>query len=134
MKVVDSGVVVAAFASWHEDHALAAAAIRERPGVTSHSLIEAFSVLTRLPAPHRAPGNLVSDYVHRVFPDEPVALTGGDVRALVLRFPTLGISGGAVYDALIAQAALVAGATLVTLDRRAAATYARIGCAVEILR
>ncbi len=38
----------------------------------------------------------------------------------------LGISGGAVYDALVALAAREAGATLVTRDRRAASTYAAL--------
>ena len=34
-----------------------------------------------------------------------------------------GIAGGAVYDALVAATAREAGATLLTLDRRAVTTY-----------
>lgn len=44
-----------------------------------------------------------------------------------------GIGGGAIYDALIAESARLAGATLVSADRRAAATYAAVGVEVEFL-
>jgi predicted nucleic acid-binding protein len=46
----------------------------------------------------------------------------------------LGISGGAVFDALIAMTALDAGATLHTLDVRALPTYERSGARHELLR
>jgi predicted nucleic acid-binding protein len=39
---------------------------------------------------------------------------------------TLGIAGGAVYDALVGAAAVEHGVPLMTRDRRAADTYRRI--------
>ncbi|GAB3914243.1 hypothetical protein GCM10027613_07300 [Microlunatus endophyticus] len=49
------------------------------------------------------------------------------------RLVGLGISGGACYDALIAETVLAAGGTLVTLDGRALRTYIKIGCPAEQL-
>jgi predicted nucleic acid-binding protein len=40
MIAVDTSVVVAAFASWHEGHASAAAALARRPRVPAHVLLE----------------------------------------------------------------------------------------------
>jgi len=56
---LDSSVVVAALASWHEHHDAALAAVQEALSseagaiVPGHALVEAYSVLTRLPRPHR---------------------------------------------------------------------------------
>jgi predicted nucleic acid-binding protein len=44
----------------------------------------------------------------------------------------LGIAGGAVYDALVALAALEHGADLVTRDARAKATYDTVGVRVIV--
>lgn len=49
MIAVDTSVVVAAFASWHEGHASAVSALARRPRLPTHVTVEAFSVLTRLP-------------------------------------------------------------------------------------
>ena len=45
----------------------------------------------------------------------------------------LGIAGGAVYDALVALAALEHGADLATRDARAKATYDVIGVRVIVV-
>ncbi|MDQ6658620.1 MAG: PIN domain-containing protein [Actinomycetota bacterium] len=134
MRAVDSGVAVAAFASWHESHQAAFAELSGRPQIASHSLIETFSVLTRLPAPHRAPAELVSRFLDAAFPEDPLTIDGRLTRLLVVdRLPAVGVSGGATYDALIAETVRAAGATLVTLDRRALATYDRIGCEAVLI-
>ena len=44
-----------------------------------------------------------------------------------------GIAGGAVWDGLVALAALDAGARLLSLDRRALPTYRALGADVELL-
>lgn len=49
MIVINTRVVVAAFASWHEGHASAVSALARRPRLSAHVAVEAFSVLTRLP-------------------------------------------------------------------------------------
>ncbi len=44
----------------------------------------------------------------------------------------LGIAGGAVYDAIVALAALEHGAALATRDARAKATYETVGVRVIV--
>ncbi|GAB3914246.1 hypothetical protein GCM10011575_18120 [Microlunatus endophyticus] len=68
MRAVDTSVIVAAFAGWHQDHASAAAELRQRPRVVAHALLEAYSVLTRLPGPHRAPPVWLLNSWPRSFP------------------------------------------------------------------
>jgi uncharacterized protein with PIN domain len=48
---VDTSVVVAAFASWHEAHAAAARVVADRPDLVAPAALEAYAVLTRLPPP-----------------------------------------------------------------------------------
>lgn len=43
------------------------------------------------------------------------------------------LTGGAIYDALIAATANHAGATLLSRDRRAAATYEALGVEYELV-
>ena len=45
-----------------------------------------------------------------------------------------GLTGGAVYDALVAASAQHAGATLLSLDVRAATTYRAIGADCRLVR
>lgn len=134
MRVVDSGVVVAGFASWHRAHPASLGELAGRPQIAAHSLAEAFSVLTRLPAPHRAPAGLVSRFLDAAFLQDPLTLESRRYRRLVThRLAAAGISGGAIYDALIAKAVRAVDGTMVTLDRRALATYGRIGCDAVLL-
>jgi hypothetical protein len=69
MKAVDSSVVVAAFATWHEHHALARAAMSNRPRLVAHAAVESYSVLTRLPPPHRANPSIVHAFITQRFTD-----------------------------------------------------------------
>lgn len=134
MRVVDSGLAIAAFATWHESHEPALAEVAARPQIAAHSMLEVLSVITRLPAPHRAPAMLVSQFLAQAFPEAPLILDASAQRSLVVdRLPAHAIIGGAVYDALIAETARRAGGTVVTLDVRARATYQRIGCQVHYL-
>jgi len=133
MTAVDSSVVVAACASWHETHDLARRAIDRGPRLVAHGALEAFSVLTRLPVPHRVPGDLVVAFLEDRFRDEPLALSAAAFRRLVGDLYQRGIAGGAVYDGLVALSAAAHGATLLTLDRRAEATYRRCRARVRFL-
>jgi len=130
----DTSVLVASFASWHEHHDLAFAAAGRADTVVAHCLLETFSVLTRLPAPHRMIAEVVSDFIERSFADHDlVALSGDDQRKLVISAAALGITGGAIYDALIGASCAHAGLKLMTLDARARQTYAALGVAHELL-
>ena len=133
MIAVDSSVVVAAFASWHEGHRTAAAALARKPRVPAHVLVETFSVLTRLPPPHRAPGDLVAAFFAERFVRPPLALPPRAHLSLIQQAAARGIAGGSIYDALIAATAHHARARLLTRDRRAAATYESVGVEYEIL-
>ena len=98
----DSSVVIAAFSSWNEHHKAALAALGETRDLVAHVELEAYSVLTRLPEPFRAEAALVADYLREDFPGRRMILPESAQRSLVKRLSGLSISGGAVYDALVA--------------------------------
>lgn len=127
MSAADTSVVVAAFASWHEGHSAARRALDRAVKIPAHVLLEAYSVLTRLPPPHRADPSLVVEFLRSRFPDVPLTLPAADCRDLVAEAASAGIEGGAIYDALIAATARAARATLLTRDRRAVPVYEALG-------
>lgn len=133
MTAVDTSVVVAGFASWHEGHQSALAALARKPRVPAHVLVEAYSVLTRLPPPHRAPADLVSTFLAERFPDAPLVLPARAYVRLVEGAARDGLAGGAIYDALIAATARHAGATLLTRDQRARSVYERAHVRYELV-
>jgi predicted nucleic acid-binding protein len=129
----DTSVIVASVSSWHVHHVPAVEAIedrlsrRERMIVAAVTLIEAYSVLTRLPAPHRlAPHialELVDDNFARSFTS--VALSAADYRTLLRAAPAGGVAGGRIYDAIVARCARKAGAhTLLTFNASDFAPFA----------
>jgi predicted nucleic acid-binding protein len=130
---VDTSVVVAAFASWHEGHASAAAVLTRTPRIPAHVVIETFSVLTRLPPPHRAPADVVQAFLAARFGDMPLVLPPAEHMRLTELASREGLTGGAIYDALIAATVLHAGARLVTRDRRARIIYDRVGVPYDYL-
>ena len=133
MIAVDTSVVVAGFASWHEAHKNAVAVLERRPRVPAHVLIETYSVLTRLPPPHRAPAGLVMDFLAERFPDAPLLLPARAHMALIATSAAEGLAGGAIYDALIAATVRHVGATLVTRDHRARVVYDRLKVTYELI-
>lgn len=130
---VDSSVVVASFGAWHEHHRPAREVLALEPALPAHAGLEAYSVLTRLPAPFRAEPRIVAQFLGRNFPSARLVLRAGEQATLPRRLAELGISGGAVYDALIAFTAYAAKAELLTLDRRASATYELCGAPARML-
>lgn len=133
MIAVDTSVVVAAFASWHEGHEASVRVLDRQPRLPAHVLLESYSVLTRLPAPHRAPAGIVETFLTERFSADLLTLPAREVRALVGAAAASGMIGGAIYDALIAATAKHAGATLLTRDRRALVAYERIGIRYEMV-
>lgn len=134
MKTADSSVVVAAFAPWHEAHSVAARAIRDVDRLPAHVVLETYSLLTRLPQPHRAPASVVREFLARDFPRPPLTIPPKAYGDLLRRLAEGGITGGGAYDALIAAVAAAAGATLLTRDVRAARTYEVMGADVALAR
>ncbi|WP_291982602.1 PIN domain-containing protein [Luteitalea sp.] len=133
MIAVDTSVMVAAFASWHEGHTAAAAVVAGRPRIPAHVVIETFSVLTRLPPPHRAPADVVEAFLAHCLGEAPLVLPARSHLGLIEMASREGLTGGAVYDALIAATVLHAGATLVTRDQRARRVYDCVRVPYELL-
>jgi len=133
VKAVDTSVVVAAFASWHEHHAIARKAMAGRPRLIAHAAVESYSVLTRLPPPHRAQPSVVHTFLTERFSDPLLTLSETGYQELLATVAANQILGGPTYDALIAFTAAEHDVTLISLDRRAIATYEAIGAAVEQL-
>jgi predicted nucleic acid-binding protein len=130
---VDTSVCVAAFASWHEGHETALGVMQRRPRLPAHTAIETYSVLTRLPPPHRVDGELVAALLKSFFKQPYLVLPAPALEALIREASEAGITGGAVYDALIAATVREARATLLSRDRRAAAVYDLLGVSYELL-
>ena len=133
MKAVDSSVVIAAFASWHEHHAVARKAMAARPRLIAHAAVESYSVLTRLPPPHRASPDIVHAFITGRFSEPFLTLSETGYQELLATVAAGQILGGPAYDALIAFTAAEHNATLMSLDQRAAATYETVGAQVEQL-
>jgi predicted nucleic acid-binding protein len=123
----DTTVLVAAFSAWHIGHGAANAALGSKTRIPAHALIESYSVLTRLPPPHRAAPDAVASFLLERFPEPPLTLPAKSHRALVREVERLGLPGGMVYDALIAATARHASASLLTRDRRAIPVYEMLG-------
>ena len=133
MKAVDSSVVIASFASWHEHHAIARKAMAIRPRLIAHAAVESYSVLTRLPPPHRASPDIVHAFITERFAEPFLILSETGYQELLATVAAGQILGGPAYDALIAFTATEHNATLLSLDQRAAATYQTVGARVEQL-
>ena len=129
----DSSVVIAAFASWNQHHELAIEALGDARDLVAHVELESYSVLTRLPEPFRAEPALVAEYLREDYPGKRMVLPEPARRDLVARLAGLAIAGGAVYDATVAATAAHHGYRLLSCDRRAAATYERLGVEVTYL-
>jgi hypothetical protein len=90
-------------------------------------------VLTRLPPPHRAPADVVRDFLRARFPASMLRLSAKGYRSFLLALPERQIAGGVAYDALVAATAAANGAALWSCDRRAAAVYESYGIEVRLL-
>lgn len=133
MITADTSLTVAAFASWHEAHTQAVRALRQVDALPSQVLVETYSVLTRLPPPHRSPSDVVASYLAERFSARPLTLPPSEVLALIDLAQRQDIAGGAIYDAVVALSALRARATLLTSDRRAARTYDLVGARYDLI-
>jgi predicted nucleic acid-binding protein len=133
VRAADTSAVVAAFASWHESHAAARAALDAGLRLIEHCALETYSVLTRLPPPHRSPAAVVREFIAARFPDPLLRLDSRSHRQFVLQLADRGITGGAAYDALVAATAAFNGSELVTCDRRATPIYEAYGVPIHLL-
>lgn len=98
-----------------------------------HCALETYSVLTRLPAPHRAPPDLVTEFLRVRFPGPFLRLSPQEYKRFVLGLADNGVTGGACYDALVAATAAGFEADLMTCDRRAFPIYERYGVRARLI-
>ena len=133
MRAVDTSVVVAAFASWHEQHEQARTTLDGGARLIDHCALETYSVLTRLPPPHRSANALVRDFLRLRFSEPYLRLDARAYRQFILSLPERGVTGGAAYDAVVAVTAVAHSAELVSCDRRALPTYEKYGVRVTLL-
>ena len=127
MKAADTSLVVAAFASWRENHKGARRAFDSGLRLIEHCALETYSVLTRLPPPHRTTGAVVHDFLETRFSQPFPRLDVRAYKRFVVGLADHGVTGGAAYDALVAATAVGCDAELVTCDRRALPIYERYG-------
>lgn len=114
-------------------HAATAAAMGRRTlGLSGHAAFEAYSVLTRLPAPHRQRPSTIATLLTEAFPGTRHLSARAALR-VTIRLAELGIAGGAVYDGLVGATAVEAGLPLATRDRRALATYRALEVDIEFI-
>ncbi|MHB1786604.1 MAG: VapC toxin family PIN domain ribonuclease, partial [Acidimicrobiales bacterium] len=99
--LVDTSVAVPLVVSDHQDHATTVAAIGDRrTGLAGHAAFETYSVVTRLPPPHRVAPRDVERLLAANFPESRF-LSSAAATKLMACLAQLGITGGAVYDALV---------------------------------
>ncbi len=132
MIALDTSVVIAGLVLDHAQHEQAHAALGSAV-IPAHVALESYSVLTRLPLPGRVPPAAAAQLLDRAFAGRVIALTGEEQEDLLPDLARVGITGGAVYDAIVAATALSHGLTLHSLDRRAAATYQAMGVDFELM-
>lgn len=131
--LVDTSAAVAMLVAGHEDHERTFAALAgRRLGLCGHAAFECFSVLTRLPGAQRLSPPVARRILEANFPETP-QLGASAARQLLARLAQQNIGGGAVYDALVAAAAVEHRMLLVSRDLRAAETYQRLGVRLELL-
>ena len=119
MKVLlDTSVLVAALVEPHPEHQRALPWFAKGKSrttelvISSHSIAELYAVLSTLPVSPRISPGLAWRLIHESV--EPrvsiVPLTSSDYLATIKHMSDMGLSGGAVYDALIVKSAQKCGA------------------------
>ena len=125
--------MIAALSAWHESHADAARDLEGISALPAHVMLEAYSVLTRLPGGLAVPAPSAAGVLARRFDAEPLQLSPSDRSELSATLAAAGVFGGSSYDGLVALEADAHGLTLLTLDVRAQETYRRLGVAFRVI-
>lgn len=132
-RAPDTSITIAALLSDHTAHTAASEALAACTTTIAHVAAESYSVLTRLPPPHRTEAGTAASALTQRLPSVYVALTANDHAGAPKRLATAGISGGATYDGLIALTALEHDLELLSRDHRAARTYRALGARFQLL-
>ena len=129
---LDTSVAIPLLVQTHRDHA---ATVRwcgsQQLVLSGHAVAETYSVLTRLPGDVRVSPVDAARLLDEWF-GAPLLLGPDTAVRLPEVLSGLGIAGGAVYDAIVALAAVEHDAELATRDVRAKATYETVGARVVV--
>ncbi len=137
----DANCMVAAVSQWHVHHADAIAEIDRRLHdsetmmLAAHAVIEAYSVLTRMPRPYRASPReahrlIASNFLRHA---TVLSLDSEAYMRLLDRWARHGIAGGRIYDAVIAACAQSAGVSvLLTFNERHFRQFASINMRIVV--
>jgi predicted nucleic acid-binding protein len=120
----DTSVIIAALLPKHPNHApcfaqLQTAESKQIQGyLSTHSLAEVYSVMTRMPSQPRISPQEVKILIARCLQYlAAVPLETTDYQAAIAQMTALNLPGGGIFDALIAQAALkVSADQILTLN------------------
>lgn len=139
MKVLfDTSVIVAASLPQHPSHVpcfaqLQAAKTGQIEGyLSTHSLAEIYSVLTRMPSkPRMSPQDVRLLIEHQLQYLKAISLEHTDYQVAIAQMSDLNLPGGGIFDALIAQAALKSDVDrLLTLNPK---HFTRLSGAISLL-
>ena len=133
VALLDTSAAIALMVEDHDAHVATLDAVRgRRLGLAGHAWFETYSVLTRLPAGlRRSP----ADALRLLAGNFPASGFLGEAEAADLggELAGLGVSGGAVYDALVGAAARQHRLPLVSADARARPVYEALGLDIELI-
>lgn len=131
--MLDTSVAVRLLTAAHARHeAVAAWASGRELVIGGHAALETYSVLTRLPGDSRvAPADAIA-LLDENFGD-PLVLEEDRAVDVHRELARHAVTGGAVYDGLVALAARRHAAILATRDARARSTYEALGVRIEVL-
>lgn len=111
----DTSVLVSAFLANHPRHQSCTPWLHQvKTGqvqgiVATHTLAETYSVLTRLPVSSRISPRLAQQLIQENLQKfELISLVAEDYHRVIDKMVALNLTGGGIYDALIAQAAIEA--------------------------
>ncbi|MGI8411485.1 MAG: PIN domain-containing protein [Solirubrobacteraceae bacterium] len=122
----DTSAVIAALSTWHKQHDAAARALQTVTALPAHVMLEAYSVLTRLPSGLAVAVRTAADVLCHRFEDPPLAMPDATRGGLLKTLAEAGVFAGASYDGLIALEAHAHQRVLLSLDHRAQETYRRL--------
>jgi predicted nucleic acid-binding protein len=132
-KAPDTSIVIAALLADHPAHEAAGEALAGCTTTIAHVAAETYSVLTRLPPPHRTEADTAATAIQARLPAKHLTLSASDHAGAPARLAAAAVSGGATYDGLIALTALEHDLELLSRDRRAARTYRALGARFQLI-
>jgi predicted nucleic acid-binding protein len=132
-QAADSSITIAALLSDHPAHGTATEALAACSTTIAHAAVETYSVLTRLPAPHRVDAATAATVLKERTPPIFATLDASAYAKAPTRLATAAVSGGATYDGLIALTALEHDLELFTRDKRAVRTYRALNVSYRLL-